>query len=310
MQPPISITLPGGSASQHVYNNALAATHVTVMAPPPPTSHSVIGAANANMQISPCIMSKTPILQTVAGKSKGVVFAPGGTYHVVGCGFGASPGAAVLQGGSGGGNFNFQVVKWSDSAVDVTLPTSITGVGDQASATFILTPNGGSPLQQPNDSFVAQRAQVLIMHISPGWWSSRQGPYGSPSLAVSSLGVENGLVQYATGLNGAFCTYTPQMKDVFDTTRIPLAPGFGIDSVNVTNDTTNIVQDTSDTQYAVSPYPFSVTNVGGGKIQIDYKIQSIYTKAYLAVSGTSDCAGAYEIAVHVIGPKGMTPLTQ
>lgn len=262
------------------------------------------------MQINPCIISKTPLLQTVAGKSKGVVFTPGGTYHVVGCGFGASAGTAVLQGGSGGGNFNFQVVKWSDSAVDVTLPTSITGVGDQASATFVLTPNGGNPLQQPNDSFVAQRAQVLIKRISPSWWSSRQGPYGSPSYAVSSLSVENGLVQYEAQVGGGFCTYTPQMQDVFDTTRIPLATGFGIDSVDVTNDTTNIVQDTSDTQYAVSPYPFSVTNVGGGKIQIDYKIQSTYSKAYLAVPGQSACAGAYEIAVYVIGPKGLAPLTQ
>ena len=262
------------------------------------------------MQISPCVISKTPLLQTVAGKSKGVVFAPGGTYHVVGCGFGASPGTAVLQGGSGGGNFNFEVVKWSDSAVDVTLPTSITGVGDQASATFILTPNGGSPLQQPNDSFVAQRAQVLIKRISPSWWSSRQGPYGSPNYAVSSLGVENGLVQYWSVLDGAFCTYKPQMQDIFDTTRIPLAPGFGIDSVNITNDTTNIVKDTSDTQYAVSPYPFSVTNIGGGKIRIDYKIQSAYSKAVGMISGSSDCAGAYEIAAYVIGPKGMAPLTQ
>jgi len=324
--PPVTVTSSSGKAAalryQTVLSDANAASQPvsstpvreTMMRPvPAPTTGTFVpphfGETGVLANTPPECLNTPPHIKTVNRKTSGVAFTPGGSYRIVGCFFGRSPGIVTLQGGSGGGSFTLNVATWTDTEILATLPATITGVPDQASALIVVTPSAGSAVQQGGHSFVAARETMLLQTLSQGDFRSVSGPYGPAAFSLSSAGVNNGSVDYSSGDVGGHCDMATPRVDLFDGSRIPLAPGFGIFSIAVTNMTDQSQVNDNDYEDHITA-PLSIKDLGGNQVEIDYQLHSEYEKVQLFLGGDSECDGSYEVAVTVIGPRGVAPLTQ
>ena len=315
----VTIHLTAGDESRSRYSAALSAA--TTFA-----SQASIDSANAVPAAAPCVNGRGNI-GLVNGKSSGVVFTPGAPYRIAGCGFGSS-GIIAIAGDASIGSFRLIPTKWTDTEIDATLPATITGVPDQANVTLTVTPNGGTVEQQPGHSFIAVRTTTLIKRLNASYWSSRKGPYEPAVYGLSGAGVANGSVQFAKLFFKGHCDLHATFVDVFSTVSMPLAPGFGVESISVINTTSQLTVDNDDAREIVSS-PFAVTAADEGGVNIQYQINSTYRKPPSAMTqklqkfvqgplvffaalpaGESVCSGSYDIAVTVAGPAGMPPLTR
>lgn len=323
--PPVTVTLSSGKAPALLYQTALsdanAGSQPVSSAPvrdalrpaPTPTASGFVpphfGEPGVLANTTPDCLNTPPHIKTVNRKTSGVAFTPGGRYRITGCFFGRSAGIVTLQGGSGGGSFTLNVASWTDTEILATLPDSITGVTDQAGAIIVVTPSGGSAVEQGGHSFVAARDTVLLQSLSQADFSSVSGPYRPAGFSLSSAGVNNGKVYYDSGSFSGYCDMATPRTDIFDASRIPLTPGFAIASIAVDNVTDQEAVNNDDYEDGVSA-PLAIKDLGGNRIEVDYQLHSTYEKVQLFLGGDSDCDGGYEVAVTVIGPRGIAPLTQ
>lgn len=312
----VTIHLAGGDGSRNRYTAALAAA--TTFA-----SQASSDLANAVPAVAPCANGRGNV-DLVNGKSSGVAFTPGAPYHITGCGFGSS-GIIAIAGASGLRSFALTPTKWTDTEIDATLPATITGVPDRANVTLTVTPNGGASLQQPGHAFVAVRATTRLKKLNAAYWTSREGPYGPAVYGRSGAGVANGSVQFGKLFFKGRCDVHATFADRFSTASIPLAPGFGVESISVINTTSQLTIDNDDAREVVSS-PLAVTAIEDS-VNIYYQVNSTYRKPFSVVTqklqrfvqsplpffaalpaGESLCSGSYDISVTVTGPTGVPPL--
>jgi hypothetical protein len=314
----VTVHVTAGDESRSRYTAALSAATTFV-------SQTAIDNANSVPAAAPCLNGHGNV-GLVNGKSSAVGFTPGAPYRITGCGFG-SGGIVAIVGDSRFGSFTLTPAKWTDTEIDATLPATLTGVPDQANVTLTVTPHAGPLLQQPGHSFIAVRTTTLIKKLNPSYWTSRNGPYEPAVYGLSGAGVANGSVQFAKLYFKGQCDVRATFADVFSTASMPLAPGFGVESISVINTTSQLIVDNDDAREVVGS-PFTVTAAGDGAVTIHYQINSTYRKPPSAMTqrlqrfvqsplpffatlppGESLCSGSYDIAVTVTGPTGMPPLT-
>jgi hypothetical protein len=89
-------------------------------------------------------------------------------YKISGCNFGASQGQAHLNGPFRAGQVAMQIASWTDTLIELKVPTNLTGEPDQNSVSLVIVPSGGAQAQLQNCKFYAMRQEVTLTHLSQG----------------------------------------------------------------------------------------------------------------------------------------------
>ncbi|MCS6922329.1 MAG: hypothetical protein NZM07_10525, partial [Elioraea sp.] len=111
-------------------------------------------------------MGGDPYFASVDGQARGVVFTPGRTYTIQGCGFGERKGSVALNGSSGGmSNLALLIQSWSDTAIVVRVDPGLSGVHDQNSVEVVVSRSDGRRLQQTGHAFEAARESVRLASL-------------------------------------------------------------------------------------------------------------------------------------------------
>jgi hypothetical protein len=148
--------------------------------------------ANGALTQKPIAVCLHPAIKDVDGSPSGIVFSPGYTYIIHGCGFGNTPGAVYLMGVKQQANppqgFNqpppplhsdwVQFVlagtqkhqtqlSWSDTQIEATVDPNTSGFYDSSSATVVVVPGGSTlpQIQAHNFSFLAARADQTLKSL-------------------------------------------------------------------------------------------------------------------------------------------------
>lgn len=285
-------------------------------------------------------MGGEPYFASVDGRAQGVVFTPGKSFTLQGCGFGQRKGSVALNGSSGGlSNVALLVQSWSDTAITVQVDPKLGGVMDQASVEVVVSRSDGRRLQQVGHAFEAAREAIKLTSLPTGVLS-RESPNGvrpapkvvSPAPSGATLLVDTPPYRSPT----QFCTLEPG-RDLLRLTpdRLALRNGFAIDRVEV-RDLTNRDWKRGDhgedsTYEWHRQNPLSV-QVQLPNAQIVPSWMGLYRKrdalrdvagaltfgAATAFSaaleggqlspGSSLCWSAYELDVYVKGPRGLPAL--
>ncbi len=285
-------------------------------------------------------MGGEPYFASVDGRAQGVVFTPGKSFTLHGCGFGQRKGSVVLNGSSGGlSNVALLVQSWSDTAITVQVDPKLGGVMDQASVEVVVSRSDGRRLQQSGHAFEAARESIKLTSLPTGVLS-RESPNGvRPAPKVVSPGPSGATLLVDTPPYRSptqFCTLEPG-RDLLRLTpdRLPLRNGFAIDRVEV-RDLTNRDWKRGD-HGEDSTYEWHRQNPLSVQVQLPnaqivpswmglYRKRDVLQEimgalsfgAFTAISmavgqgqlspGSSLCWSAYELDVYVKGPRGLPAL--
>lgn len=140
----------------------------------------------------PILACLHPSIKDVDGSPSGIVFSPGYTYTIHGCGFGNAPGAVYLMGVKQqttpvqgfntpppslhsdwvqflipGAQKHQTQMTWTDTQVQATVDPNTSGFYDSSSATLVVIPGGSTlpTIQAHNFSFLAARADQLLKSL-------------------------------------------------------------------------------------------------------------------------------------------------
>jgi len=140
----------------------------------------------------PSLACLHPSIHDVDGSPSGIVFSPGYTYIIHGCGFGSAPGAVYLMGVKQqaippqgfnmpppslhsdwvqflipGAQKHQTQLTWTDTQVQATLDPNTSGFYDSSSATLVIIPGGSTlpTIQAHNFSFLAARADQTLKSL-------------------------------------------------------------------------------------------------------------------------------------------------
>ena len=141
---------------------------------------------------APILACLHPSIHDVDGSPSAVVFSPGYTYIIHGCGFGSAPGAVYLMGVKQqttpvqgfntpppslhsdwvqflipGAQKHQTQLTWTDTLVQATVDPNTSGFYDSSSATLVIVPGGSTlpSIQAHNFSFLAARADQLLKSL-------------------------------------------------------------------------------------------------------------------------------------------------
>src|SRR5581483_5155229 len=186
-------------------------------------------------------------------------------YIIMGCGFGTQVGQVYLSGAISNGRIDLVVKagQWSDTRIEASFQSGLTGVLDGWPDLIVATSPAGSPTAKlPNTRFYAQRQSVLLPYIPQQYVTLANVPVGDathgggtqycPGPDLSHLfpciafnagppldGITNGhdyrnspneIVSNAVDRDGGQLQFSPG-EDVYDLSY--MAPGFEIDYPSV-----------------------------------------------------------------------------
>ncbi len=285
-----------------------------------------------------------PRFDSVDGQPRGVVFTPGKSVTIKGCGFGQRKGSVVLNGSSGGlSNLALLVHSWSDTAITVQVDPKLGGVMDQASVEVVVSRSDGRRLQQTGHAFEAARESTKVASLPayalgkafrrevPG--EARPHPrLVSPAPSGAALLVETPSYIAKT----QFCP-SEYGRDVLTLAHdvLPLRNGFVLERVDVRDITNRDWKRGDHGEDAGFEWhrqnALSVTS-NLPAVQVVPSWMGLYRKrdalrevagalsfgAFTAVTmaveqgklapGASMCWSSYELDVYVKGPRGLAPL--
>jgi hypothetical protein len=120
--------------------------------------------------------SKTLMIQSVNGvatsaSNPNIVFTQDpqyDDYKISGCNFGTSQGQAHLNGPFRAGQVAMQIALWTDTQIELKVPTNLTGEADQNNVSLVIVPSGGAQAQLQNCKFYAMRQEVTLARFPQG----------------------------------------------------------------------------------------------------------------------------------------------
>ncbi|MCX8003816.1 MAG: hypothetical protein N2688_02495 [Burkholderiaceae bacterium] len=252
-------------------------------------------------------MGGDPYFASVDGQARGVVFTPGRTYTIQGCGFGERKGSVALNGSSGGmSNLALLIQQWSDSAIIVQVDPALSGVGDQKSVEVVVSRSDGRRLQQMGHAFEAAREVVKLTSLPPGLLARTSAGGVRPQPEVTSPAKSGATLEAFTSYQASaqFCPRTAS-TDTLQTSKLPLKPGFAIDRFDVRN-----LSDNTDRGPPIETRQqtdFLFRRQGSDLIVNPAWIQDYFVRE-ITLGGSSTCRTRYEVDVYVKGPRGFSPL--
>lgn len=133
---------------------------------------------HAPQAMSQCKFSSNPTIETVSGKSRGIVFTPDiGTgqnpnnqYTIRGCNFGQAQGQVHLFGPfvNHSSPVRLGIDTWSDNLIVVTFDPTFQDEYDLNNITLVVVASNGQNVQLPGLSFVAARASRPLARVPQG----------------------------------------------------------------------------------------------------------------------------------------------
>ncbi len=268
----------------------------------------------------PC---RKPIIRSVNGKTKGVIFTPTAAdnrYRIEGCFFGKAPGIVQLEVRSGPHQPNgippipmrldsTSPGAWSEREITAELDTALTGIPDYP-VTLVIYPANHQRIELRACRFVAARGNPQLLSLIPSAWvrlypsgvgsrSIRQLEYVSPTeasgtvpkdaAAASAFVVRSDPGQFGIG------------RDSYDFSH--LNPGWVVESVQLQ---TYIV---SCPEVAASAQSFGGWKAEWTPLGVRVAFQeSVCTLSLPPRSGSNISLSQYAIQVWVVGPVGTQPL--
>ena len=206
---PANPVTPGGTSRTAVPVSAIATVRAPAMTAPaatpasstPPASTSVSSRAQvlqSGVSNVVACSSKTLMIQNVNGVATGasnqnIVFTQDpqyDDYKISGCNFGTGQGQAHLTGPFRAGQVSMQIASWTDTLIELKVPTNLTGEPDQSNVSLVIVPSGGAQAQLQNCKFYAMRQEVTLAHFPQGQVTlgsvTDTGGFAVPSVKFSS----------------------------------------------------------------------------------------------------------------------------
>jgi len=273
-------------------------------------------------------------VNSVNYRSRGVVFTPGATYAIVGCGFGDRPGKVDVIGTSNNlGNtvvqIPLQVVDWSDEVIYAVVDSSTSGVGDIASATLSVRPATGAPLEQSGHEFYAARethqlalpSQYIDLKNPRGVWEPRYDGKGDVDRGYCTN--DDACTKYHPGFpvnySSNYCAGWPAgARDVWRLDKVVATlakSGFEIDGTIDVQNTTDTGGDNETFDSGIAYNNSQVVDMGtfaswqqNNELYVQYQGHSWYTSnALLGIveNASSVCTSSYAVTINVTGPRGV-----
>ena len=261
-------------------------------------------------QIAPaaaCVSNNAPRISNINGTQSVIVFKPGDSLNIVGCGFGKG---GKVQLSSAGYIVPLIVNAWDDANILARIDPALSHVPDLTNVMSLsVQPNGASMIFSKGSSysFLAAREDAIVaLDPNPGIYSDIYG--AAKKIATSSfirvsrhLNQDSNVSWYCPKVSNQ----VSQMSDFFPVK--PLAAGFE-PIVTYTNETDQTNWDTQKVQWVL------VGNGGSAKydpvnkaITVTFQGNSVYTKKNLLDGGYSTCTSSYTVSLKARGPRGMPP---
>ncbi len=274
---------------------------------PPPSQGG--GMAQLNSAAG-CASNNTPRIGNINGRlSGGILFQPGDSLNIAGCGFG-SGGQAYLSVGIGVA-VPLIVETWSDSNIRAHIDAALGGVTDIGTLNVHVRPNGAPELASAGSSSFHAARETGQWALPPAL-GKYSNVYGTPKASLSTDG-KSTIVER----NARYIPFCPPQKDQSDmvdlwsTDSDHLKQGFKVDGVIFQNMT---IQDTS-----VSPLQQNVLvgtearaqhEESKKRIVVIFEGHSSYDRKSLGDgggSGYSQCTSRYSVSARITGPRGISP---
>jgi hypothetical protein len=264
-----------------------------------------------------------PMIRSVNGKTKGVVFTPtaaNNRYRIEGCFFGDAPGIVQLEARSGPHQVkalrpipmqldSTSLGTWSDHELNVQLDPELSGITDYP-VTLVIYPVKHRRIELRNCRFVAARGNPQLLSVIPSAWvglypsgvgsrSIRQLEYVSPTQA-------GGVVPEDATASSAFVVRSDRKqfgigRDSYDFRQ--LNPGWVVDSVQLQTYSVSCPEvDTSTQSYGHWEAAWTLFGVS-----VAFE-DSLCTSSVLSPSPFDMSLSQYAIRVWVVGPVGTPPL--
>jgi hypothetical protein len=285
---------------------------------------------HAPQTMSQCKFSSNPVIETVSGKNRGIIFTPEiGTgpnptnqYTIKGCNFGQGQGQGQVH--LFGPFINHSspvrlgIDSWSDNLIVVTFDPTFQDEYDLKNITLVVVASNGQNVQLPGQSFVAARGSRPLTRVPQSLvtlptTSLQQDTFVSPVTPATLSAAKLGPFPQAVTLafyQGAPLWDSPNTSDGYPQSRISwsefvdmskLRPGFVLDSDIQTY--TTFAGDLSSHDIGV----------GGGSCKYyDTPLSAAMQNNKLAIGvQPAECdnygkyiVAYYGLALSVIGPKG------
>jgi hypothetical protein len=303
---------------------APAATQPAVVAPAKlPGSNATMSPKNLSpttsgggvMQLSPaaaCGMNTAPRITNINGTQSGIVFKPGDSLNIAGCGFG-NGGQAYLS--SGGTTVPLKIDTWSNENIHVHLINSLSGIPDLGNVKVTIQPSGGTVIGSTETySFFARRETSTVttnlshyVKFVPGG-ANVQSTFFYPNGWGPAIMDQYGTVaRVTTGI-----VETAFAEDGF--TLLDPGKGFKTIKLNVIW-LTKVVNNGVTDIYSGNVMRFRGENTStpiGGGYRVSAGEEFIQNKdapeSPLICKDIRDCHySKYQVSVDVSGPAGVTP---
>jgi hypothetical protein len=264
-----------------------------------------------------------PMIRSVNGKTKGVVFTPtaaNNRYRIEGCFFGDAPGIVQLEERSGPHQAKAirpipihleptSLGAWSDHELNVQLDTELGGIPDYP-VTLVIYPAKHRRIELRNCRFVAARGNPQLLSVIPSAWVSlypsgvgsrsiRQLEYVSPTQA-------GGAVPEDATASSAFVVRSDRRqfgigRDNYDFRQ--LNPGWVVHSVQLQTYSVSCPEvDTSAQSFGHWEAEWTLFGVS-----VAFE-DSVCSSSVLPPSPFDMSLSQYAIRVWVVGPVGTSPL--
>ena len=314
---------PPGSPTKPMSQTGSAAAPMSQKKLAPPTPGGGV------MQLSPaaaCGMNSTPRISSINGRaSAGIVFKPGDSLNISGCGFGGfGKGAQAALYNVGG----LIIDGWDDSNIHAHIDPALKGVPDSVgSVKLFVTPYGVPALVSAGHSFTAAReeVQVALPKDDRGIYSQFFGAH-TKSNSGNTTTVERNLSVEGPPYCPNPTDQEQQMKDVWPIDSEFLKAfkeGFIVVRANYVN-LTDQRGKFDGIEYNDRYDAGVVGNAGGAaydgaRVTVIYQGHSTYGKKHVGFQadnfdgpqpGFSACTSRYRVSLTLSGPRGVSPLNK
>ena len=296
-------------------------TSSPTQAPVNAASREVLGDNSRSPRLDPTC--REPVIRSVNGKTKGVVFTPAmadHTYRIEGCLFGDAPGTVQLEARSWPHQSNvvppiplksdsLSPGAWSDHELKVLIDPELRGIPDYP-VTLVINPANRRRIELRGCRFVAARGQPQLLTVIPSAWvhlypsgvgsrSIRQLEYVSPTRA-------SGAVPKDAATSSAFIVRSdPQQfgigADNYDFSQ--LNPGWVVESVQLQTYSVSC-PDVVTSARSFGRWEADWTPLG---VTVAFK-DSLCTSSVPPSVAFNISLSQYAIRVWVVGPVGTQPL--
>jgi hypothetical protein len=319
--------LPPGIVSALQEQRNYLETHGAVAFTRAPLQAAARESVSDNSRKSPSLSAdppcRGPMIQSVNGKTKAVIFTPTATdnrYRIEGCFFGDAPGIAQLEARSGPHQpktippipmrlDSTSLEAWSDRELNVQLDTELRGIPDY-SVTLVIYSAKHRRIELRGCHFVAARSNPQLLSMIPSAWVSlypsgvgsrsiRQLEYGSPT--ETSGDVPND----ATVASAFVVRSDPEPfaigRDSYDFSQ--LNPGWVVESIQLLTYSMSCPEVTTAAQ-SFGRWQAEWTPLGVTVAFEDSVCASSVPPSFAFTMNLSQ----YAIRVWVVGPAGTQPL--